>query len=255
MNLHGPDHSCLLLKAGMDAQKAGVMDLIWHSPEDKQPQIDFYDLIPLYQFAKSKAVSRSVDKHMRKLWKMEQGKALVHLTVFKEESIMSSKNIRRQQTTLGSFLCSALRDELEADCVVFDGGNIRGRSGLRAAGGAPLGQALGLHPLRSGAGELPWSSDMVVIVLSGGQLAEAIKVSRTEKRGTGGFFQMDTGVRWEAEEVTHIANEPLDKARMYCVGLMHASLAGMNDNHVFKEWRQDHIMPKERMQANLPKNS
>lgn len=25
--------------------------------EDKQPQIDFYDLIPLYQFAKSKAAA------------------------------------------------------------------------------------------------------------------------------------------------------------------------------------------------------
>lgn len=30
------------------------------------------------------------------------------------------------RTTLGSFLCSALRDELEVDCVLFDGGNIRG---------------------------------------------------------------------------------------------------------------------------------
>ena len=31
-----------------------------------------------------------------------------------------------RRTTLGSFLCSALRDELEVDCVLFDGGNIRG---------------------------------------------------------------------------------------------------------------------------------
>jgi hypothetical protein len=33
---------------------------------------------------------------------------------------------RLLRTTLGSFLCSALRDELEVDCVLFDGGNIRG---------------------------------------------------------------------------------------------------------------------------------
>ena len=61
---------------------------------------------------------------------------------------MSSKNIRKHQpesqrslcfsfgdravsicaprTTLGSFLCSALRDEMQVDCVLFDGGNIRG---------------------------------------------------------------------------------------------------------------------------------
>ena len=40
----------------------------------------------------------------------------------------------QQRTTLGSFLCSALRDELEVDCVIFDGGNIRGAILKLAAG-------------------------------------------------------------------------------------------------------------------------
>jgi len=252
--LGGHDHTeyaakhngCALLKAGMDAKNAAVMDLLWSTTEDATPSLDSFQLISLSKFTGSKAVLKSVHKHMQKLWVMEQRKALVHLCVFPEKTLMSSKDIRKKQTTLGSFLCSALRDELEVDCVIFDGGNIRGDKDYQPNPEHYLGSrwTFTLADLEQ---ELPWSSEMVIIVLPGLQLHRAIHFSRTAKLGSGGFLQADGGVHVDpsTQEVNCVGNEPLDDSRIYRVGVMHASLAGMNDNPVFKEWRQKHIMPQE----------
>lgn len=252
--LGGHDHTeyaakhngCALLKAGMDAKNAAVMDFLWSTTEDTAPSLDSFQLIPLSKFTGSKAVFRSVQKHMQKLWKMEQRKALVHLTVFPEKTLMSSKDIRKKQTTLGSFLCSALRDELEVDCVLFDGGNIRGDKDYEPNPEHYLGSrwTFTLADLEQ---ELPWSSEMVIIVLRGQELREALHYSRTVKLGSGGFLQADGGVHVDpaTQEVKRVGNEPLDYSRIYRVGVMHASLAGMNGNPVFEEWRKRHIMPQE----------
>ncbi|CAE7667416.1 unnamed protein product [Symbiodinium microadriaticum] len=243
--LGGHDHTeyldqhngCVLLKTGMDAQRVGVVDLLWQGDKDV-PTIDFYDLIPLASFATSRAVSKSVQKHMRKLWNLEQLKARVHLSVFAEQPVMSSKNIRKHQTTLGSFLCSALRDEMQVDCVLFDGGNIRGDRDYIPSTEHYLGShwVFTLSDLEL---ELPWSSGMVEIVLDGEQVARAVRLSRTLKPGSGGFLQTDEGL-WVSPEdqaqVTHIANEQWKKDRKYRVGMMHSSLVGMNHNPVFEEW-------------------
>ena len=95
--------------------------------------------------------------------------------------------------------------------------------------------------------ELPWSSEMVIIVLPGQQLSRAVQFSRTAKLGTGGFLQADGSVEVDPKsfEVTRVGNETIDESRVYRVGVMHASLSGMNDNPVFKEWKQTHIMPQE----------
>ncbi|CAK8991260.1 3'-cyclic-nucleotide 2'-phosphodiesterase/3'-nucleotidase [Durusdinium trenchii] len=249
--LGGHDHTeyamshngCALLKAGMDAKNAAVMDLFWNT-EDTVPCVDSFQLISLSKFTSSKAVYRSVEKHMRKVWKMEREKALVHLTVF--QTLMSSKDIRKKQTTLGSFLCSALRDELEVDCVLFDGGNIRGDRDYEPNPEHYLGSkwTFTLADLEQ---ELPWSSEMVIIVLPGSQLSRAVQVSRTVKLGSGGFLQTDGGIHVDptTSEVRCVGNETLDPSRIYRIGVMHASLAGMNDNPVFKEWSKTHIMPQE----------
>ena len=42
-------------------------------------------------------VSRSVQKHMRKLWNLEEKKARVHLAIFPDKPVMSSKSIRQKQ--------------------------------------------------------------------------------------------------------------------------------------------------------------
>eukprot|EP00439_Symbiodinium_sp_Y106_P085940 s683_g30.t1 len=254
--LGGHDHTeyldqhngCVLLKTGMDAQRVGVVDLLWQGDKDV-PTIDFYDLIPLASFATSRAVSKSVQKHMRKLWNLEQLKARVHLSVFPEQPVMSSKNIRKHQTTLGSFLCSALRDEMQVDCVLFDGGNIRGDRDYLPSTEHYLGSRW-VFTLSDLELELPWSSGMVEIVLDGEQVARAVRLSRTLKPGSGGFLQTDEGLWVSAEDqaqVTHIANEQWKKDRKYRVGLMHSSLVGMNHNPVFEEWRKDNSsqIPKE----------
>ncbi|CAE7409528.1 unnamed protein product [Symbiodinium pilosum] len=255
--LGGHDHTeyidqhngCVLLKTGMDAQRVGVIDLLWKKEKDSTPTIDFFELIPLANFTTSKAVSRSVQKHMRKLWNLEEKKARVHLAIFPDKPVMSSKSIRQKQTTLGSFLCSALRDEMQVDCVLFDGGNIRGDRDYIPNPEHYLGQRW-IFTLSDLELELPWESGMVEIVLDGEQIARAVRLSRTLKPGSGGFLQTDDGI-WVSEddqaEVTHIANEQWKKERKYRVGLMHSSLVGMNHNPVFEEWRKRHTsqIPKE----------
>lgn len=246
--LGGHDHEeyfeehngCIMAKAGMDAHKAVVADLVWRSPDCKEPEIDYVELVKVSGYSPSKAVSKVVENHMAKVWELEKLKGAMALEFFPNDPIIASKNIRERQTTMGTVLCNGLRDVLEADCVLFDGGNIRGDRSYIPVPGHHRGDqwAFTMADLEL---EVPWESPMVVVLMRGLDIAEAVRWSRSRLPELfGGFMQVDDGVRTQEENqaaVTHVAGEPLENNRLYRVGLMHCSLAGMNSNPVFAAWR------------------
>jgi 5'-nucleotidase len=53
---------------------------------------------------------------------------VAQLCVLPDTIKLNSKGIRLVQTTMGTLLCTALRDSLMADCAVINAGNIRGNT-------------------------------------------------------------------------------------------------------------------------------
>lgn len=237
----------VIAKAGQDARKAVVVDLVWRSSEQVQPEIS-YDLLPVEAYSRSWPVVRACERHMAKVHQLERLRGAVALMYFdKSMPLMSSKNVRKVQTSIGHLLCNGLRDELQVDCILFDSGNIRGNCDypLPDAREAVLKHrsevrcAFTLADLET---ELPWTSEMTVVPMRGSQIMEAVAWSRSHlPTEFGGFLQADDGV-WTKEDdqaaVTHIAGEPIDADESYRVGIIHDTLSGMNSHPTFQVVRE-----------------
>lgn len=168
---------------------------------------------------------------------------------------------------MGSFLCDALRKELEVDCVLFDGGNVRGDRDYCPQPGHHRGSkwAFTVADLRR---ELPWPSEMATVRMEGRQISEAVQASRAKvstpsrRLGSkapavpniagisrsfdsshqlaGGFLQCDSGMQVRPDNsVSQIAGEPIDFKKRYTVGVLYNALMGMNQNPVFEKWRNE----------------
>jgi len=254
--LGGHDHEeyleshrgCIMAKAGQDAHKAVVVDLIWPTPEHPHPIVDHVELLPVSGYSANKPISKIVDSHMSKVVELEKLKGAMALTHFRGKEIISSKRIREKQTTMGHLLCNALREELDVDCVLFDAGNIRGDRDYIPTPGHVRGEhwAFTMADLEA---EIPWESDFVTVLMRGDVIAEAVRYSRSRLPELfGGFLQTDDSLATHPDDlsrVVRVAGEALDKDRLYRVAVMRCSLAGMNSNPVFEEWRKRNELPHE----------
>jgi hypothetical protein len=178
------------------------------------------------------------------------------------------------QTSIGHLICNGLRDELQVDCVLFDGGNIRancdydvlGLNGIESdvpriqrrasapvittrsspalvnAGNGgqppPSRYAFTLADLET---ELPWATEMGTVEMTGTEIAEVVRWSRSHLPAEfGGFLQHDDSVMTDPNDqgkVTHVADDEIDLEASYRVGIIHDSLTGMNSHPVFKALR------------------
>lgn len=148
--------------------------------------------------------------------------------------VLSSIGARRQQTSLGTLLTSAVRDTLGADACVINGGGLRGATTYE-----------GCFTFGDLEGELPFDNEVVVVTLSGRELAGAIAASRARAPAeeSGGFLQVDDGLGLAADARTllTVRGAPLDPAGRYRVALMRELLLGM-----------DHIAPLEAIGRDTP---
>eukprot|EP00434_Breviolum_minutum_P030038 symbB.v1.2.026561.t1/scaffold2666.1/size75462/1 len=180
---------------------------------------------------------------------------------------ISSKKSSTEQTLMGTFLCDALRKELEVDCVLFDGGNIRGDRTYLPQARHHRGSkwAFTVADLRR---ELPWPSQMATVTMEGWQISEAVQASRIKvstprhRSGSkvphmpniagifkriesshqlvGGFLQCDSGMQVRKDSsVSHIAGEDINLKKRYTVAVLYDALMGMNQNPVFEKWRNE----------------
>ncbi len=72
-------------------------------------------------------VQKCVEKHQSVLKELDTAPLFLC-----EGPLLTSKNNRVQQTSLGTVLVSALRDALGCDCCVLNAGNIRGNKDYEA---------------------------------------------------------------------------------------------------------------------------
>jgi 2',3'-cyclic-nucleotide 2'-phosphodiesterase (5'-nucleotidase family) len=222
-----------IVKAGSDAVRAVVADLVW--PADPPPagaadlpavtvRVD-----EVAHYPEDADLRARVDRHMARVRDLEQA-TLVKLPPGKT---LSSVGGRAQQTSVGTLVCSSVRDALDADACVFNGG------GIRACREYPSHFTYG--DVRA---ELPFDNEVVVVRMPGSVLRDAVATSRAHAPAeSGGFLQVDdrTIVEEPAHLVASVAGAPLDLGRDYRVALVRDLMLGM-----------DHIEPLVRFARDFP---
>ena len=222
-----------LLKAGMDAAEAVVVDLVWpaKAPEDGAPDLPEVRarVVEVARYAEDPALRAKVDEHMKAVHALEAA-TLVHLEPGQE---LSSVGTRSRQTSLGALLASHLRDATKAEAAFLNGGAIRAARAYH-----------GHFTYGDLKGEVPFDNEVVVAKLPGRLLRDAIAASRSHAPAeSGGFLQVDDGL--VVEEPGHvlvsIGGKPLELDRDYRVALVRNFFEGM-----------DHIEPLVRFGAENP---
>ena len=202
-----------LLKAGADAIYAWVVDVGFAG---EIPVIVAHTLTRCSDFPENPQMRARVDHHMLAIKRLEEAT----LFFLAPGETLSSVGTRSQQTSLGTFLCSKLRDATGADACIFNGGGIRASKvyGPRSDGQFTYGDL---------AGELPFDNELTVVAMPGAVLAAAITFSRSfapEERGC--FLHTDDRLTLEA----------IDPARTYRVALVRNLLFGMDHITPLVDW-------------------
>lgn len=130
---------------------------------------------------------------------------------------LSSKQVRLVPSSMATFLCSVVRDEMKTDCCLLNGGGIRGDSCYNE--GSPFSFADLMK-------ELPFQDPITIINLPGSIIADIISYSRAKSLLSipiqmGYYMQTDSYIEWDATSntVLRIGKKLLDKNQIYSVAI------------------------------------
>lgn len=224
----GHEHEVLLeqvsgtwiVKAGADAVEAVVIDVTWAAEETATgaPEIPMVTvhLEAVAHYPENVELRARVDMHMKRVRDLE---AATLLRLAPGQSL-SSVGMRCRQTTMGTLVCSRVRDALDAEVCVFNAGGIRGAREYK--------DRVTYGDLKA---EVPFDNEVVVATLPGSLLREAIVASRAHAPAeSGGFLQVDD--RTTVDPTTHvvsvIAGVPFAEDREYRVAIVRNLFDGLD---------------------------
>jgi 2',3'-cyclic-nucleotide 2'-phosphodiesterase (5'-nucleotidase family) len=203
-----------IVKAGSDARRAVVVDIAWASGRERQTVTARFDEV--LHYPEDLALRARVDVHMRRVHALE-GATLLKLA---PGEVLSSIGARARQTSLGTLLCSRIRDALGAEGCVFNGGGIR--ASREYATHFTYGD------LKA---EVPFDNEVVVARLPGRVVREAVVASRAHApTESGGFLQVDDRLRVDT----------LDDAREYRIALVRELFDGMDHIEPLVRFAREH---------------
>ncbi|WP_438040739.1 5'-nucleotidase C-terminal domain-containing protein [Sorangium sp. So ce128] len=211
---------CWVVKAGTDAESAAIVDLVWPAmaPPAGVPDLPAVTvrIEEVGAHPEDPAMRARVDRHMQIVRDLDAA-TLLRLPPGSE---LSSVGTRVQQTSLGALLCSRIRDAFGADGGLFNGGGIRGGRAYR--------ERFTYGDLKA---EVPFSNEVVVTLLPGRVVREAVAASRSRAPAQhGGYLQIDDRMATDARGVlSAIDGLPLVDEREYRIALPRGLLGGMDD--------------------------
>lgn len=227
-----------IVKAGCNARQIAIVDIAWANAKTPgvQPVVRV-NMRDAKDFAPDPSLRASIGEHLRILEALN----IAELCPTPRNIILSSKEVRRSQASMGTLIASLLRDALHADCACMNAGAIRGDTTYPASK-----RALTYNDLKK---EIPYDAEVVSVLLPGGLITEMVAYSRMfaamdppPRKLPGCFMQLDDQMVWDddARVVTHIGGQPLQLERSYhCVVLFHA-LGGLDDIRPLVDYGRAH---------------
>lgn len=206
-----------LLKPGCDGHLATVLTLTWNDARSTEPEIRA-EFVQVAQWEADARLQRLCEDSYSVLDRLR----LTELTVVPEKfNPFSSVGTRGGPSTCATYLCTSIRDALnldcvkdtqDCDCVLINGGNIRGNRDYPAVNGNR--SVITLETLRS---ELDVDVCIFVVRVPGRVLRDALR--DTWQQPSGAWMHHDDQVFVDADGfVTHVAGENLDMDREYRIG-------------------------------------
>jgi 2',3'-cyclic-nucleotide 2'-phosphodiesterase (5'-nucleotidase family) len=225
------DGATWIVKAGMDATHACVVDLVWPAEPPGDGGADLPEatakLVDVAGYPADPALVARAERHL------EAVHALEHATLMRlgAGETLSSLGTRSRQTSVGTLICSTLRDALGADACVFNGGGIRAQHEYT--------ERFTYGDLKA---EVPFDNEVVVVAIPGEVLRDAIASSRkSAPLDAGGFLQVDDRIRVDVrDQLVEVAGRPFDPARNYRVALIRNLFEGMDHVEPLVRFAHDH---------------
>ena len=129
-------------------------------------------MVDLSEYSDSIVVQRIADAHLSLLETMKHEVAVRGDDMLPPETTLSSQRSRYQQTTVGSLFCQAIKEELETDVALLNGGSIKGNTIYED-------NCMSYAQLKK---ELPFPTKMIKIEMTRSEVQDAIFYSRTSCR-------------------------------------------------------------------------
>jgi 2',3'-cyclic-nucleotide 2'-phosphodiesterase (5'-nucleotidase family) len=214
-----------VLKAGTEASHAIIVDVTF---DDAGKIAIDARRVPVADYAEDPALRALVDTHMRPVHALERATLLV-LPPGQE---LSSIGVRVRQTSVGTLVCSRLRDVLGAEACIFNGGGIR--AGRAYEGRFTYGDL---------EAELPFDNEIAVASLPGAVVLDAIRASRAHAPvESGAFLQIDDRIELDETggEIRRMAGAPFEPDRMYRVALVRDLFSGLDRIEPLSTPRRSH---------------
>jgi len=223
--VNGSGYTSSVIKTGADGKLIAMVQLIWPSKGTNAPIGSVTMLKADNVSDPDAAVAEIVDNHKAVLKEIEASTLCAIPPSLLDT--MTSIGMRVRPTTMGTFICSVLRDALQVECVLVGAGSIRGNRSYKGI------KNFSYAHLKA---EIPFHTIMTLCHLPGRVIGEMVSYTRAFALQTppvekGGYLQSDDSLDWEASTntVKSIGGRPLDPDRIYSVGLSHGMLAGLDN--------------------------
>ena len=241
--LSGHDHYHILfdngkavwMDSGEDAEKVGVIDVHMKSfmkrgkkRFDWEADMRFVDTINIPEDAAIAAKVKSYEDLLSKELDIEIGKTTTELDSRK-------KTVRTEEAAIGNLIADAMRDGVDADIGIANGGGIRAKKIYEP------GTMLKRRDILS---ELPFGNVVVKLELTGAQVREALENGVSKVESNAGRFPQVSGVSFiynpKAKAGSRVisvkvGNNPLNKSGTYTVATNNYAAGGGDGYSVFKK--------------------
>ena len=202
-----------IVKAGADALAAVVSDVTWEG-ETLHVAVRCEDAAG---FPEDAALRARIDGHMAKVNELAEAT----LVTLAPGVVLSSIGTRVRQTSMGTLLCSRVRDAMNADLCVLNGGAIRANRDYQ--------ERFTYGDLET---EVPFDNELVVVTMSGRAVKDAVAASRRHAPAeSGGFLQVDRDLA------------SIDDAAELRVALVRNLFEGMDHNETLVQFAAEHSIP------------
>jgi 2',3'-cyclic-nucleotide 2'-phosphodiesterase (5'-nucleotidase family) len=201
----GTDDGIRILKSGTDAMAASLIDLSFDVKENELPVITNvdYSLEPLVDVEPSEVVQQIVDKHMSVIKALEDEAIIDGDTshMLPPGSLLSSKRVRFEQTTVGSIFLQMIKEEMDSDVAILNGATIKGGKEYQDG-------KMTYAELKK---ELPFPTKMIVVLMRRWELQDAIDYSRNahetgSDQSKGGERRAYLQVDWDYDQFGYLGS-------------------------------------------------
>lgn len=243
-----------IVKAGMDAVNAAVVDIKWQDAESCTAPTISVEVVPCANFAADADLLKRVQGHQRIVQELEQARLFRicdwmtnkycntgsnNYSISGEEAIplFSTVNNRLGPSTGTTALCTMLRMGMRAQCAIINAGAVRANKIYNHGND----QYFTWSDLKT---EIPFETGMTACHLPGRVLEETIQHSRAGAQlqppvASGGYLHACSRIKFvddDSSQIAFIQGQPYNPDKLYLTALPVQFFAGIDNHQPLLDW-------------------